>query len=181
MSGKAMGELGLVLHALVEQQGTQTALAQAIGCGIESLGRWIRGDAKPSPKYSEQICALYPDMRQMLEAHGCFTNPAQRPRSFNRPLSSAPRALRRRGEWTEGRKQAAARAKKARRLDMIKRRHAVLLRKAQIEPQGKQKRLRSAEPARRNRVSHSGDFIERMDELTAADARFVPTYEMEGL
>lgn len=177
-SKQPAGELGKALAEILEKYGKQTALAVEIGCGVESLGRWIRGDAKPAPRYARKLSELFPDMRALLESHGCFASPGRRPRSFNRPLSMTVRARRRRGELGAEYREARAREKrKARRLALIKRRHKVALRKQAR----KMPRLRAAEPARRNRVRHSGDFIERMSELTTSDVGFVPTYKMEGL
>lgn len=120
--------LGMALDELVTQHGTQTALARVIGCGIESLGRWIRGDAKPAPKYAESIRAHFPGLGPLLEQSGCFVNPAQRPRVFaGRPVAKSEKAK----KWRErARKTAAKRAVKAKRLDLIRRRHKVLQREA---------------------------------------------------
>lgn len=178
VKGKASGALGTALTAILEKYGKQTALAFEIGCGVESLGRWIRGDAKPAPKYAHKLCELFPDLRTALEDDGCFENQRRRPRSFNRPLSMTVRARRRRGELgAEYKAERAREKKKARRLVLLKRRHQILLRKKA----GKAPRVRAAEPAHRNRVRYTGDFIERMSEITASDVGFTPTYKMEGL
>lgn len=166
------GPVGEALDALAEEYGTLTALAKLLGCGIESLSRWIRGEAKPAPKYAEKLCDMTTDLRTLLVEHGCFVEPNRRPRA---PGKMGPGTSRR----TLQRRDAARKVprlpwpskatKKARRpllALLIAARQEQSVEREEERRKSARQIARKAMPSHPHRLSHSGDFIERLDVLT---------------
>lgn len=154
---RGRGPLGIALEQLAAQHGTLTALAKVLGCGVESLSRWIRREAKPAPKYAERICALAPELRTLLTEHGCFVAPNRRPRA---PGQMGPGTSRR----TQQRREAANKAAR-------KRAEAALPWPSKATKKQRRPMLRLLIAARKQRAE---DARERK-----ADAAFTPSYAME--
>jgi transposase-like protein len=161
MSGKqrplrdtASGEIGLALVALIEQHGGNASdLARAIRCGRESLGRWIRNQARPSAKYAERICELSSDLRPLFERHGCF----------KRKCAPVPKEMRFGIRRASSITAASRRAAKFTRLDRIKSRHRAMQRRAKLTEGMIDARL-APRPA-----SRSGDCVDILSESVATD------------
>jgi transcriptional regulator with XRE-family HTH domain len=168
MSGKqrplratASGEIGLALVALIEQRGGSASdFARSIHCGRESLGRWIRNQARPSAKYAERICELSSDLRPLFERHGCFKRPERRePRVSTKPALSAKSIQRRTANRTAARKRSA----KMSRLDRIKQRHHAMQRRVKLAEGRVLFRLAQHAEGRAN------DYVDILSESVAAD------------
>jgi transcriptional regulator with XRE-family HTH domain len=161
MSGKprhlrdtASGDIGHALVSLIEQRGgSASAFARDLGCGRESLGRWIRNQARPSAKYAERICELSPDLRPLFERHGCF----------RRKCAPVPKEMRVGIRRASSITAASRRAARFTRLDRIKARHRALQRRAKLTEGMIDARLAPRPESR------SGDYVDILSESVAAD------------
>jgi hypothetical protein len=168
MSGKqrplrdtASGEIGLALVALIEQHGGNASdFARTIKCGRESMGRWIRNQARPSAKYAERICELSPDLRPLFESHSCFKRPERREARVSAKPALSEKALKRR---TANRTAAKRRSAKLTRLDRIKSRHQTMQRRVKLTEGMIDARLAPRPESR------AGDYVDILSESVAAD------------
>jgi hypothetical protein len=185
VSGKAMGELGKALAEIVERDfSTVPAFAKRIGYTPWTVWRWITNDKVPSAEAAACLVVLYPGLQALLETKGCYKRKVL-------PLGKRAETTAQSEVRIEvARREAAAHAadlelpwpsastKDARRPLLVllaEARRARMRQKPRKTP-----RVRAAEPAHRNRVSHRGDFMDRMDEMTTADVRIATTYMTEA-
>lgn len=131
MNLEPCGEIGKALAGLAEDNGGVPALAKLLGMPQRTLENWIENAAKPSKKSAERLCEHFPALRDLLTAYDCFRS-SYRSKSaprFNararKPQTPAQRAAR----MAAQREAAEAHMDYESRIDLIRRRHRVMLRK----------------------------------------------------
>lgn len=192
--GKASGALGTALAEAIERDYTNVrAFAKRIGYTSWTVWRWVQNEKSPSAEAAACIVTLYPDLQPLLEQRGSYrrkTLPlgkrAETTEQAHVRIAEARRAaagfaadlaLPRPSEATKAARRPllalliAARKEQA----MVDRARESERRKATTRA------VRKTMPGNTRRVSHSGDFIEHVSEITASDVGFIPTYKMEGL
>lgn len=184
---KASGALGTALAEIIERDfGNVGAFAKRIGFTPWTVWRWVQNEKSPSAEAAACIVTLYPDLQPLLEQRGSY-------RRKTLPLGKrAETTEQAQVRIAEARREAAAHAAdhalpwpseatKAARRPTIALRAAAREEQARAQRKAASKRAHKAMPSYPRRVSHRGDFIERLDAMTASDVAFTPSYTMEGL
>lgn len=183
---KASGQLGTAIAArIVRDFGNVQAFAKRIGYSPWSVWRWVQNEIAPSAEAAACLTTIYPELQPLLEAKGCYKGRARPPLGSRAETKAQAQA-----RIADAQRQAAAFADdhqlpRASPATKVARRPIIALLAASRAERAKQTKRRARAVVRQvnhrrgNDVRHSGDFIERLDEMTASDARLTPSYAME--
>lgn len=178
---KAAGELGRALAVIIESDFESIhAFAKRLGFGTWSISRWISGEITPSRAAALALCALYPDLRPLLEAKGSFRERERKqPRLARGAMTRAQ---------TAAQHEAAMQGVERHRMRMARRDLIAVLapahtRRARLRRSLAQKRAAKAAADVRYQEA-TGERLQRKaidDALDFLSGDFVPSYAMEGM